>query len=112
MFEKELKAFEKVMDNPCQEETFEFAEEVLKIAKYKNLELPAIHFLAGFRAGEKAEREKSKVLMSPELEHEFLIAIERIIECRYEDDKIHLIIMNLKSSIIRYLAKTKDKENG
>lgn len=44
-------------------------------------------------------------VMSKELEQQFLVTIKRIIENKYEDDKIHLIIMDLKHKVLLEMLK-------
>jgi len=42
--------------------------------------------------------------MSKQLEDDFKICIDRVIESRYEDDKINCCIMDLKSKVLREMA--------
>jgi ribonuclease HIII len=43
-------------------------------------------------------------IMSKQLEDDFKLCIDRVIESRYEDDKIHCCVMDLKSKILFAMA--------
>lgn len=48
--------------------------------------------------------EKSKTVISEKLQNEFKKCIDKIIESRYEDDKINCNVMNLMGMVIREMA--------
>ncbi|MDA3856396.1 MAG: hypothetical protein PF569_09125 [Candidatus Woesearchaeota archaeon] len=46
--------------------------------------------------------------MSKQLENDFKTCIDRVIESRYEEDKINCCIMDLKSKVLREMATNSD----
>jgi len=50
-------------------------------------------------------------VMSESLEKAFELCIERGLESRYEDDKIHINIMNLKGKVLREMAEKERRRN-
>ena len=49
-------------------------------------------------------------IMSKQLEDDFKICIDRVIESRYEDDKINCCIMDLKSKVLREMATSSNSD--
>ena len=49
-------------------------------------------------------------IMSKQLEDDFKTCIKRVIESRYEDDKIDCCIMDLKSKVLREMATSSNSD--
>lgn len=49
-------------------------------------------------------------IMPKQLEDDFKTCIDRVIESRYEDDKINCCIMDLKSKVLREMATIHNSE--
>lgn len=49
-------------------------------------------------------------IMPKQLEDDFKTCIDRVIESRYEDDKINCCIMDLKSKVLREMATSPNSD--